>query len=549
MTSSSCPLLQLPRELRDAIYEHYVIVEGGYIYDFKTGKLRPANDPEHPIDLAFMYTCSRVADEMKGIALRANTITFRTFYSPEMSFRAVHFDNILEECLTQSAYLIGHEDYDIRLDLGEPYIRYDKHVFDEVLRVFPKCQPLLQLARIVEQESPPYYNQEFMDLCFLLMDGNETGWGEVPSAEREIARYAVEVALKLGGYSLSWRRSKPFGIQAKRRYTIQARDLLEIQSTLMPWTIPTEDELTYAIRKSLKPTWQTGTVIGKKCYFSAAAVAIQFLHETAASTRRHLRKIVIHEDHVSVAHPECHAKGLVPFCRENPFLYIERRLDLWHTALCSFERMDWVALQAELSYFSQGSPNMFSGDVARWLVEAVDLFRTGMPEKSFRLVFDGNAAPEKASRVFQRLQRDAAWQEALEEACVRNLILVPSLCAMRESTLYVREHFPRILRDITHQSLSFIQCNFDIGSPCDIESIIDQNRNRPAEDWGDDWWEGVFEDQWELDREQVELYSPFQSWRDAFIEEYIQEDERWRFVSVEGSYPTVRIMLDYLPDK
>ncbi|KAI1198216.1 hypothetical protein F5X97DRAFT_299722 [Nemania serpens] len=539
MTSSSCPFFQLPRELRDAIYEQYVIVEGGYIYDFKTGKLRPANNPKHPIDLAFMYTCSQVANEMRGIALRSNTITFRTLYSPELSLRAVHFDHILNDCYEESVYLIGHEDYYLREPV-EASVRYDKRILDEVVRVFPKCQPLLQLARIVEQESPPYYNQEPLELMFLIMDGMVEGWGEVPSVEREIARYALEVAFKLG-YSLSWRSPRPLGTESSIRYNIQAHDLLEIQSTLVPWAIPTERELSNTIRKSRKSTWQTHTVIGKKCYFSAAAVAIKFLHETAVSTRRHLRKIVIHEDHVSVAHPECHAKGLIPFCLENPSLRIERRLDLWHTVLCPFKHLDWV-LMAQDFLCTKGSPNGFSENASLWLVESGDLFRAGMPEKAFSLVFDGNSAPEKASKVFQRLQRDAAWQEAFDEACVRNLIPTPPLGEKRCTNFYIREHFPKIMRDMTNKSSSSIQCNFDLGSSWDIEPIIDHNRNYSLEDWSSNW----FDDQWEPRREDIELYWPLQSFRDEYIEEYIQEAERWRYAYEEGSFPEVSTQLDYL---
>lgn len=49
----------------------------------------------------------------------------------------------------------------------------------------------------------------------------------------------------------------------------------------------------------------------------------------APSCRQQMRRLVFHEDHQSVAYPECHAKGLIPFCRENPALRVERQASLW----------------------------------------------------------------------------------------------------------------------------------------------------------------------------------------------------------------------------
>jgi len=68
-----------------------------------------------------------------------------------------------------------------------------------------------------------------------------------------------------------------------------------------------------------------------KLRFSAAAAAAHFLSSLSPTNRQHTRKIVVHEDHFSVARPECHAQGLVPFCQENPALRIERQANLWKT--------------------------------------------------------------------------------------------------------------------------------------------------------------------------------------------------------------------------
>jgi hypothetical protein len=535
MPSSSFSLLELPPELRNAIYKHYVIVEGGYIYDFETGKLRAANDPEHPIDLALVYTCMQVANEMRGVALGANTITFRTLSSPELNVRASHFHVIMDTSSTVAAQLLGHRRY---VNLSHQYIppdahiRYDKRIFDEVARVFPDCQPLLQLARIVGQESPPLYNLSLDDIDFLILGTyHPDHWKVVPSVSREILFYAVEVASRFG---CSFPEERSF------EDAILAHDLLEIQSRHVAWAIPTEDEINYAIRKCAREQWTNNmTRIGKICPFSAAAVAIKFLHDTPISTRKYIRRIVIHEDRMSVSYPECHAKGLIPFCLENSFLRIERRVDLWRTVLCPFDSMNNI-LVAE--YWVLGNPVTWSEEVAPWLAEAMDLFRAGMPEKSFSLVLDGNPAPQKSSEIFQKIQRDAAWQEAFDEACVRNLLPTPSLGQKRTERFYIPEDFPRILMAMTNNESFFIRCNFNIGSSWDIERIIDQNRNCSLSQWAENW-----EGDWETYERVKEPFPPFQSWRDFCIAEYVHPAEHW-YADEERSFRLTALPLEY-PEK
>ena len=52
-------LLRLPRELRDLIYEEYVRVDGGYVYNPETNKLAHADGS--PIDLSLRLVCRQLA--------------------------------------------------------------------------------------------------------------------------------------------------------------------------------------------------------------------------------------------------------------------------------------------------------------------------------------------------------------------------------------------------------------------------------------------------------------------------------------------------------
>ncbi|KAI0543869.1 hypothetical protein F4679DRAFT_592209 [Xylaria curta] len=518
MPSPSFPFLKLPSELRNAIYEQYALVEGGYIYDFETGKLRAANDPKHPIDLALMYTCTQIANEMKGFALSCNVVTFRTFSSPDLDLRAGYFDEIMKALAVEAAYLFEYYT-DRDHDPSHAHNCLNKRVLDELIRVFPKCRPLLHLARHVDQGLRPIYNRPGEDCWFFISRANdEDAWCGVPSITRELLFYAIEVVSKLGGW-LPNELTPP--------HAILAHDLLEIQSTYMPWAIPTENEINYAIRKFDKTQWTEKEIrIGEIRPFSAAAVAIKFLHDTPISTRKYIRKIVIHEDRTSVAFPECHAKGLIPFCVENPFLHIERRLDLWRAILRPSHY--YLHLGSFWGWWP-GRDIRDADNLARWIVEAIDLFRAGMPEKSFSLVLDGEPALEASSEFFRIVQKAAMWQEAYVKA--QKLLPTPSPYRIgRYTSFYIREHFPRILRAMTDNESFFIQCNFNIDFPRNIEQIIDQNRHYSLDRWGQNY----DQDGDETGEQLKKPFPPFRSWHDFYIAEYVYPTERWRYADDPG---------------
>ena len=60
--------LNLPKELRDAIYTEYFLEEAGYHFEYASGKLRAGNN--RPIHLDLVYTCIAIAEETRGLALK-----------------------------------------------------------------------------------------------------------------------------------------------------------------------------------------------------------------------------------------------------------------------------------------------------------------------------------------------------------------------------------------------------------------------------------------------------------------------------------------------
>lgn len=67
---------RLPRELRDLIYESYSFEPSGCRYHYNGGAGRLQTGHGCPIDINLAYTCKAIANVIRGVAFRVNTITF-----------------------------------------------------------------------------------------------------------------------------------------------------------------------------------------------------------------------------------------------------------------------------------------------------------------------------------------------------------------------------------------------------------------------------------------------------------------------------------------
>ncbi|KAF5547881.1 hypothetical protein FMEXI_4979 [Fusarium mexicanum] len=77
MSTKRC-FLSVPSELRLHIYHYYFQLEGGYVYDAKSDKLKTSDG--QPIDFSLMFTCRTIANEAMHLPLSVNTVTFSTLY-------------------------------------------------------------------------------------------------------------------------------------------------------------------------------------------------------------------------------------------------------------------------------------------------------------------------------------------------------------------------------------------------------------------------------------------------------------------------------------
>jgi hypothetical protein len=436
-------LLGLPRELRDNILKTYVKVEGGYKYNFHSGKLNSADD--QPIDLALMLTCRLIAVEMKGLAFSLNSITFYTVYSDDMRIPAGQYEALLEDIHNDELHLLRNN-----IEITEDHVNWTDS----------ECPQFLEQLKHLQLD--PFWYRPPLDYSAM---PNEA-FGETPSLFRQFVHRMLQLTHNLND-------------PAKMDYDAHAL----VSLRYVPWQVPTAADNEEIVKVFGPATYSAepgffDTTDKTMFRISAAAAAVHFLQSIAKPVREQLRQIVVFEDHPSVAYPECHAQGLIPFCQENPFLHVERQVSLWRNIFLRNGFHNTLAFRA--------ADYIYSGDIARsialWIVEADALESIGMPVGSFSLTLDGDVIPEHTTKAFKVIQDAAAWQTALDEAYKRQITPQPSYLARRKRGCYLYEAFPRLIREII-AGTSIIRCNFDPGELVDPEQILKKNRHWDAIQW------------------------------------------------------------------
>ncbi|KAI1105308.1 hypothetical protein F4804DRAFT_304495 [Jackrogersella minutella] len=494
MTTDS-PFLNLPPELRIIIYEYYVSDEG-YIYHPRARKLRDTYG--YPIDLSLMYTCRLVACEMDGIALRTNTITFSSFYLKSMAGIAWFQDYTLDS--------IHH--------IKQRMLRLLKPCFTEKLKssvgqVYPQFMPIL--------------------------DNIDSDWvadrmGHAPSIIHKALDYTLNlasshhlfdaVALQCETeHNLIW--GGPGAVVSEVTPDCDALDSVPFE----PWKIPTPADTRRSLSvcgfkvPSIGDRWMKMFYGPEKYCFSAAAASIQFLGSLPASTRAHIRRIVLHENDISVAYPECHALGLIPFCQENPRLRIERRVNLWtNVFLRPLRQFNGNPILSPRYHTNRDGvirriSSTLTRSVALWTVEALELVPSGMPEGSFSLLLDGEPLPDECEQIFDHIiQSDVTWQAAMEESEARGFL--PRFDIFQEGNmhryvLYTFKNFPGAFNNISKKRKSIVRCNFYLRAySTTYAEHLAENRSG----WTVDMWRGR---NW-LSYRWIDwnTYTPFLEWMD-----------------------------------
>jgi hypothetical protein len=455
--------LGLPRELRDLIYGHYLYTAKGYRYDLDREILTQYDGT--PIELEIMYVCRQMAAETRGLALGGNTITFTTVSREDIRRGA----EIWHECLYQVEYRQA-----VLLGGLTPRL-----LTSEMKKVAAKRFP--EFSSLLEQLSQPEKARAFVQFYTI---------GEAPSLRVEFVRFILEQLC-------THPRFLEEATMVPRLWGDAGCDAQALKdASFDPWIIPGLQELKdVALTSQGYPDPFSRPITHVQFSYSAASAAIKFLQSTSAIARSHMRKLVLLENGESMARPECHGAGLVSYCQANPKLCVERFVSLWESAFTVKPERRAIYTHDMHEDVNDPIPEFLKSDrlfantitrsVATWIVECLRLPSLGMPEGSFTLVLDGNPIPDKTAEVFQVVQRDVAWQKALDLCYARDLLPYTWL-DRRFRCGFIYDALPNALRDISQES-SLIRCNFDPGLPQDPEALVAAHNGWSIEEWERAW--------------------------------------------------------------
>ncbi|KAI4704692.1 hypothetical protein J4E89_009569 [Alternaria sp. Ai002NY15] len=467
--------MDLPRELRDIVYELY-LPDTESTYDAKTHKFTIINQEANDMSLGF--TCHTILEELLCRA-----------FEVDLTFHAA-FVNTPRESDDQWVDDIGH------------ILLYKEDVVDRLARRF--------LTEAAEEEMAACYPQFQPILSAWRSNRDETwfskghDWGEAPSIYRDFIQHTLTVLAKHPEFAnddIEWMDilRLPSGAQLPARNLL---DLTNLQSRL--WTIPTNTDFTQTASVPGVPTEDTAIRLKTARYpFSAAAIALQFFNFTPQGLRKKIKRLRLIEQQESIANPECHMRGFIPFCIDMPKLRIERRVSIWKTASAFHHpypwrdegrvymkhgtqkargnRRSWLDYPPAPSWQERWRPvrleaRSLTNAITPWIIEADALESLGMPTGAFTLIFDGDvvALPRLAHKLFDNvIQRDAAWQDAMDllytprdDPEVRQL----AWFTRRRRTCYSYEKFPDVLQRMT-AGVGCIKCNFDLGTEQDDGSL------------------------------------------------------------------------------
>ncbi|KAF0321120.1 hypothetical protein GQ607_011727 [Colletotrichum asianum] len=488
--------LSLPREIRDIIYKFYVVAEGGYTCNPEklVEKILNQHSDEtdsasldvsgilqradlQPIDLNLSYTCKLVAQEMSGVALRTNAVTFSTFTSAELRILAARFHSLM----------VGRFDGDRRGLLKFAGHAISAEACRQLKVKFPQFSQLLD--RMVRQGRAHH---------------TWGAYGEVPSVYRAFQKDAL---LAIARSETGRKRLDRYWYENHERWAPHIPPLLVVRCNIEHWAIPSMQDMQYLSSCQMEDSDFVSMVTRLRdrtnYRFSAAAAAIHVLQSLPSTIRKQLRRVVLEEDREAVADPQCHALGLIPLCQENPLLRVERRVNLWRNAFqrdgyyrwspesrykAKYRHVPW-AMDSNLETLWAMDSAQVTANVSSWVGEALALEPAGMPPGAFSLVLEGEPVPWQSTQVFQRIiQRDAAWQEAWNQSLDRGILPALSWFGRKGESWghpapdWAFDNWPQALRDIA-EGTSVVKCNFDVGDPWSVEQIVDEHRGWTMNQW------------------------------------------------------------------
>jgi hypothetical protein len=464
MAPSTPHLLTIPQELRDEIYGLCFKVEGGLKYNHRTNKLHGDGDRQPADYLNLALTCKQLGNELRGLPLALNQITFTTAWDTNIQRYAGGWDRLTILMKWAGIWIMEHL---------KPLITDDMRT--EITQKYPEFRECLD-ALASGQLTRHGLDRRLGDgMYYFTHESSETSQEGLFGGARSLHYQAQNELLKLilrktppEAVEQHCARELEYGALPKLRYYITRSFIqgpvgfpdvyLQLCRNYQPWSFPTEEDVVRIVdqlhipemrledcdasercNKSLScPYTRTEPGEALQCVgirgqdrhvkhrFSAAACAIRFLRSLPRNIRQCCRlKLLVHEGRPSVENTAGHAQGLIQFCHANSLITIERRVDLVRNVFAGNVYPHFNKPRSHLREWNQLLRNRFchiTNALAEWLVEADALSRSpcAMPDASLTLVLDGGprASPvaQWTTEIFEDwVLRAFYWQQAADE--------------------------------------------------------------------------------------------------------------------------------------
>ncbi|KAI4681807.1 uncharacterized protein J4E84_007403 [Alternaria hordeiaustralica] len=484
------PFFRLPRELRDDIYEAYAHHSEGVFYSYPSGKLR----------------CKQAAEEIQDAALRANTVTFFPARSAQdgtnvndLDSKAGRFERLVQ-CARRTKMHMLHFVAEGGCVTPE--------MVDQVATRFPGIARCYRKAYNAIKSGDELYKGTGVHSF-------DYQWRWQTSATFcDALHYTLELASSHPRFDDLIAESM---VSPLSRRGMMPPFVPGCQNALLAWKpdlalIPTETDLALEsfLADPVSPDadsrvhW-TEPVVPLAWYFSATAVAVDFLKRLPHSTRMCLRlPLIIRENKLAVAYPESHARSLEPYLCENKNLRIDLHVGCWTNLTHPF----WLRLPHS-KIVNEGLIMKLEmiRPFADFLDEVLPIFDSIPRPQALSIYIEGHqdeslaawesfkhaASLQEAMLKSDYMQRHEDvqltelydplyWGVSLSKAALENRFQMP--CHLPDS-------FYAIVRQITEGSGS-IHFVGDAGAPWDAKSMIEARKHWTPQQFLDEWDAEIF---------------------------------------------------------
>ncbi|KAF5675545.1 hypothetical protein FHETE_2542 [Fusarium heterosporum] len=486
--------LGIPQELRDQIYHHYFKVEGGYTHDGAIDKIVRADG--NSIDISLRYVCRSIAWETRNCALSLNSITFSPVCRDDWRSQALRLTHILKFqsiLRVEMLFRLGH------LLTGD--------MFESPSPEYAQYMPVIEadvaaeLAREVTRPRPrPHPSLEHFSRCQKLKEGYPTllPIGEFRMtvfdntvscnrtvvyllrllAEKHPAAFSEAIEEVFPGWADSHSVQDFLNIGFDHWAVPSNAEMVEIWKVFQ-FQIPWECSYKPYVLDENHPHYHGPKYrYTQKYFFSATAMAIRFLKQLPQCQRRLIQLLILNEDKAATGNPQSHIFGLIPFCKENPKLQIEHRVNVWTNMLVAGEELT----SSRMAFVIEWPPDPEDDSIRRshqtpghsaavhfayWVLHTLAAIEDGMPAQSYKLLFDGGPDLNHATETFTKLFKLIIAWLTLNTDCVKHGILAPP---GSHQYPFTTSSSTEGLASVYNRS-SVIQCNFYLDQPWDFEAI------------------------------------------------------------------------------